>query len=317
MMELQMYHQYDEYGWYDRDYLQGKLAHALIAGHSYYVSFYTVADGIEYTVNNIGAFLDDGTIDTTAHPQWVQSTHHPQIVDTNIISDSTDWNIISGTFVATGNEQFKTIGQFSRNEDSRVHILRDTTTYSCTPCDFFSWYLVDDVSVIDCSNTPFAGNDTLILPGDSTFLGTNEIILPYKWYVAGGATPIDSGGGLWVHPTTTTRYVVTQDICGEGIKTDTVTVHVWPDTPISVAYIPDPENVLLSPNPAKTTLTIENAKGCNVEIFDALGRLALHKDALNKREQLDIASLESGVYLVVVENPVSGYRVVRRLEKRE
>ncbi len=315
MMQVQMYHRYNEYGTYDRDYLQGRFTHTLEAGRSYKVSFYAVGAGI-FVVSKIGAYFDDGTIDTTLHPQWGQYHCHPQIVDTNIITDTANWVEVSGVYTATGNEKFITIGQFAHNYETRSLTYLDTTHLTCTPCDFYSWYLVDDVSVIDCATMPFAGNDTLIHPGDSVFLGTYEALIPWYWYQLGSSTAIDSGGGLWVHPTATTRYVVTQDICGDGIKADTITVHVWPDTPTVVHTIIDPININVYPNPTSSEFTIDGARGCTVEIINAIGQTVLQKEGITKRETIDISMLEDGGYMVVAYNPVSGVRVVRRIVKR-
>ena len=148
-----------------------------------------------YATNHTDAYLDDGSIDTIGyncslpHPEIL-----PQIIDSFIISDTLNWVKVQGSFIATGNEKFITIGNFSDN----LHTEHMISTWAVGPS---SWYLIDDVSVIESDNIPFAGNDTAIHTGDSVFLGPHEIALPYTWYVQGNPTPIDSGGGIWVHPT--------------------------------------------------------------------------------------------------------------------
>ncbi len=312
MVQMIMYHNYD-FTPQDRDYMQTRFTQTMQAGHSYKVSFFTVAESFFATNNNIGAYIDNGIIDTTTHTGWPQWQCHPQIVDTSIISDTLNWTEISGIYTANGTENYITIGNFYKSSDTRVHFGLDTTG---SGGDIHSYYLIDDVSVIDCSTMPFAGNDTLIHPGDSVFLGTHEALVPWVWYQLGSSTAIDSGGGLWVHPTATTRFVVTQDICGDGIKADTITVHVWPDTPTFVHTIIDPININVYPNPANSDITIDGARGCTVEVINAIGQTVLQKEGISKRESIDISMLEDGGYMVVAYNPVSGVRVVRMVMKR-
>ncbi len=56
MMQLIMYHDQPDHSPYDRDYLQGHLAHTLEEGKTYSVTFYVVHEHWEsFAVNNLGA----------------------------------------------------------------------------------------------------------------------------------------------------------------------------------------------------------------------------------------------------------------------
>ena len=297
-----------------RDYLQGHLSQTLTIGHSYAVSFYTVLEDPVFGINHIGAYLDDGTIDTTHQFGIPQSQYMPQILDTAIITDTFNWTKVQGTFIANGTEKLITIGNFSDRFHTNTILIGDTT--GAGSFGWFAWYLIDDVSIIDCANLPKAGNDTLIHPGDSVFWGTNELLIPYTWYVLGNSTPIDSGGGFWAHPAVTTTYVVRQDnICGEGYKYDTVVVHVWPDTVVNSVPMEQLANVVIAPNPASAQLSITGASRCNIGVFDMVGREVIHLPMASNNQVLDISGLESGVYFVHVVDAVSGYSVVRKVVK--
>ena len=186
-----------------------------------------------------------------------------------------------------------------------------------------TWFLVDDVSVIDCGNVPQAGNDTAIHAGDSVFLGINELLIPYVWFVRGDTTAIDSGGGIWVHPTVTTTYVVKQEsLCGtESVMWDTVTVYVDTATTdtthhhINNVAVQQLTNLRIYPSPAAHELTIEHAKGCTAVIYDVVGGKVLSTHLTTDRATLDVSALKTGVYMVEVTDAATGFRVVRQVLK--
>ena len=317
MMQMQMFYDKSDTG-YARDYLQGHLSKTLIAGHTYRVNFYVVNEYMSFAINHIGAYFDDGTIDTTRHPDYVQSQYTPQIVENDLLSDTLNWTPISGTFVAEGTERLITIGQFTDLNHTNSSLLFDTSLCHGR-CNIYCHFLIDDVSVIDCDNVPYYVRDTFINLGDSAPLGPTERLLPYTWYQLGNPTPFDSGSGVIVRPTVTTTYILKQDLCGK-ILYDTTTVHVWPDT---VRHTDVPiwqfDNLTISPNPVVSVLNITGAAGCSVLVYNMLGELVLQKEIpdnyRSQHESVDMGGLLPGVYSVVVVDRVSGNRVVRMVRK--
>jgi len=216
-------------------YMQGRLYSTLTAGQSYCVTFYVFRDassGAGYAINHIGAYLDDGTVDSTTDCGKEQTEYAPQVVDTPVITDTLNWTKIQGSFIANGTERFITIGNFFDTAHTE-HILVAAAGY-------FAYYLVDDVSVIASNATAYAGPDQTITAGCYTNIGvdSNGDGMPCYWYVLGGTTAIDSGGTMLVHPLTTTTYVVSMDLCGT-VTTDTVTVNVTPCTGLPVVGFTD------------------------------------------------------------------------------
>jgi hypothetical protein len=68
------------------------------------------------------------------------------------------------------------------------------------------------------------------------------------------------------------------------------------------------ENVIIYPNPARDIFTIER-KGSEegaFKIYDFMGRLILKSRITNEREILDITDYIPGIYLIKLENEVSG-----------
>jgi hypothetical protein len=305
MAEVQMFFDESYVEGNKRDYLQGRLYKPLTAGTSYCVSFYVTLEQLStYAINHIGAYLDDGVIDTTTCPGCVQTQYVPQIFETTIINDTLNWYKVEGNFIAKGTERFITIGNFfdTAHTNYELSISHGMNNYS--------WYLVDDVSVVESDLPAYAGNDTAIGKGDTILIGRNEEALDCKWYV--GSSLIDSGAGIKVHPDSTTTYIVQQTVCGL-VKYDTVTVTVWP---VSVKEVNRLKRLMVYPNPSDGSCTLKGVMngGAVLQVYNALGQ-QVYRDAINgsgnfeKKLQLNVPS---GAYLLQLTNN-SGERMQQRL----
>ena len=295
---------------YKRDYLQGRLYQTLIAGKSYCLTFYVVYEELsDYAVSNIGAYLDNGSIDNTdsvgcASPQ---TTHIPQVENTTIISDTLNWTKIEGTFTATGTEKFITIGNFR----DKAHT--NYTAFSPWPGQGggVTWYLVDDVSVIASDAVAYAGHDTAIGFGDSVYIGLHDEAMPCTWTKLGSATIIHDGAGMWVKPTATTKYIVKQTLCGVSTY-DTVTITVWPQ---SVNNLTGSSFAKVYPNPANNLLHIYVLKpDLHYQLQNMLGITALQGELQQGESTLAIEELPSGIYLLELTD-AEGQKAVMRVVK--
>ena len=113
MTQVQMFYNEWSFATSKRDYLQGHFSSVLTPGQSYCVTFYVVQEDIStYAINKIGAYIDDGTIDTTHNTGLIQKQFTPQILETTVITDTSYWTKIQGSFIATGTEKYMTIGNF-------------------------------------------------------------------------------------------------------------------------------------------------------------------------------------------------------------
>jgi hypothetical protein len=309
MAQVQMF--YDEIYTpltYKRDYLQGRLKSTLLASHSYCVIFYVSLEQYSQFANGkIGAYLDNGIIDTTKMPGMPQTEYAPQILHDSIIYDTLNWIKIEGSFIASGNEHFITIGNFFNKANTNYVAYAPWGQNSD-----LSWYLVDDISVIESNTLANAGNDTAIHKGDSILIG--EIAVPYTWYkrTAAGLSLIDSvSGGIWVKPDTTTTYVVKLTLCGV-VTWDSIKVTV---VPVGINNIKANESNLLYPNPITNELNITNApSGTNIKVYDVVGRLVYNAVMHDKQETINTSAWERGTYFVELVLP-DGSREVRKVVK--
>jgi len=298
MMQMVLY--CSDLAWADtvieNDYLQGKLSSTLVSGQSYCVTFYTVLENLSsYEINNIGAYLDDGTIDTTSHCSEWQTQYTPQILETSIVSDTFNWTKIQGSFIANGTENFITIGNFfDTAHNEHIHLQYGV----------FGMYLIDDVSVIASNATAYGGPNVSIAKGDTAWIGvdSNGDGMPCYWYVLGNSTPIDSGGRIGVHPTDSTTYVVSMDLCG-NVTYDTVNVYVSTLGVASPGF--SKGQVTVFPNPASDEVAI-TASGVisNVSISNLIGQDVYHQNYNSEKVVINISDLPPGIYFVKVNDTI-------------
>jgi len=315
-------------GPYQRDYVQGHLYKPLAAGKSYCVTFYVALEQLSgYAINHIGAYLDDGSIDKgqdslgCAQPQ---TAYLPQIVEDSIIIDTLGWSFandssvydrtwvkIQGSFISNGTEKFITIGNFYDTAHTNTIALPLFNPWDGGGGPLV-WYLIDDVSLIESNNVPDAGNDTSMAKGDSVFLGPHEIALPYWWYKLGNPVPIDSGGGIWVKPDSTTTYVLEQNLCGV-LSYDTVVVSVLPT---NVGNVGNVRNVVVYPNPAGNVVNVEGVQNGEVRIFDVVGQEVGMYNIVSNKQALDISNLRAGGYFLQITANDGSMKNVKIVKER-
>jgi hypothetical protein len=212
-----------------RCYLRNRMKQNLKAGETYCVKFYiNVTNTSPWGIDGFGVYFGDNSIDTISQSNIPLSYITPQISNPsgNVITDTLNWIPITGTFVANGNEKFAVIGNFK--SDAAVNTASIGGPFYPS---LFSDICIDDVSCIPINLSAYAyiSSDAWILAGDSIYLGRGRdvgIDEACMWYkLPNTATVIDTAAGIWVKPSTTSTYIVKQEICS-GIKSDTVIIHI-------------------------------------------------------------------------------------------
>lgn len=124
-----------------REYIQTKLTTTLSAGQKYFVSvFVSMADSMMCSTDDFGIFLS-----SFAPPQGGYNAINvtPQISNPSgqFLNDNINWEKISGSFVAVGDEEYITIGNFKNDTNT-------DTLFAGLPCaNNMSYYFIDDVCV--------------------------------------------------------------------------------------------------------------------------------------------------------------------------
>ncbi len=274
---------------YHREYIQSKLIRSLMPGHIYCVSFYTnLTDGSNAYIKPLGAYFDDGSV--SAPSFFGLAIAIPQVYN-NIqqIDDTINWIKIEGSFVATGNEEYITLGNFFTDVACDIGFFG-------SPSFWYSLYNIDDVSVIDAGLPAFAGNDTVIYPGDSVFIGRQpEIGLNEDCIWRIGELNIDTVAGMWVKPDSTTTYILQQTICG-NVTYDTITVHVWYT---GIEDYANSKGITIFPNPASQTLTVSGkTEITQLIITDMLGNVVIQQQPHEHAATIDVGNLAKGIYFL-------------------
>ncbi|MCB9920243.1 MAG: hypothetical protein H6832_17710 [Planctomycetes bacterium] len=122
-----------------REYVQRQLSSPLSAGVTYDVSFWVSKSDSELASAEIGAYFSLSPI-SLANSSAFNLVPQIENPSTNIITDTVNWVQVSGSFVASGGEQYITIGNF--------RTPANTTTLFVGGTHNGASYYVDDVSVV-------------------------------------------------------------------------------------------------------------------------------------------------------------------------
>ncbi|MGQ0829105.1 MAG: T9SS type A sorting domain-containing protein [Bacteroidota bacterium] len=126
-----------------REYIEVQLDSTLKAGKKYCVLFYvSLANASKNAIDTLGAYLSTASIFVSTQGPL---PYIPQIKNKNgVISDTVNWVEVSGEYIASGGEQYITIGIF--NDDATMNkIPAGGTKYDD------AYYYIDDVTVIACN----------------------------------------------------------------------------------------------------------------------------------------------------------------------
>ncbi|MEI6817660.1 MAG: T9SS type A sorting domain-containing protein [Bacteroidota bacterium] len=131
-----------------REYIEVKLDSALVAGITYYVSFYvSLADSCSRTTDAVGAYISiDSILSNIYHPlPYIPQINNPV---GNFITDKINWTKISGTFLAQGGEQFITIGNFKNDTlTDTIFVSGGGRNHYDTSFDKSAYFYIDDVCI--------------------------------------------------------------------------------------------------------------------------------------------------------------------------
>lgn len=123
-----------------REYIQVQLQQPLTSGQKYWVTLYaSLGDTVDYAIQELGAYfsasqINDNSMDSTL-------MFNPQIeYSEGIIADENGWSKISGSFTASGTENYLLIGNFNRSQTTTSSQVSSTNTD-------YSYYYIDDVCV--------------------------------------------------------------------------------------------------------------------------------------------------------------------------
>ncbi|MGZ3863812.1 MAG: T9SS type A sorting domain-containing protein [Bacteroidia bacterium] len=297
-----------------REYIQTQLNSTLQAGHKYLGSMYVnTCDAYNYSIGTLGIYL---TATAVQGPSTVgfMNVPNPQIKNPILLSDTVNWMLVQDTIIATGTEQYLTIGNFcydSLSDTVRVYHMGFGHNND------YAYYYIDGVSIYDvtsgaCNNYWDAGFDKYIFKGDSIRLGAiNTDNSTFNWVNSlGGNTFLSSNTNArpWASPTVTTTYCVNKKCPNNNIFIDTVTVVVTDTNSVGINQISrDKSTIIIYPNPTSDKI-YTSIKNGEISLFDVLGNEVL----TTKEKEMDVSEFEAGAYFVKVrtKNGISTQKVI-------
>lgn len=288
-----------------RDYAQGHLHQPLVAGKSYCISFWLVlAETSGYAHNSIGAYLDNGDINKRSPAGDMITDVVPQYATSTIVKDTQNWVKVEGSFVATGKETHITLGNFAKQTDvdtAKEYYFRTLAQYS--------YYLIDDVSVVPLDLKAEAGADRWVEQSKTVAIGrvgdTTAEALDCKWYHKGKL--VDSGAIIQVAAHTVKyavdTYVVVQTVCGMQSR-DTVLVRT---VGLDISEMNFENAYSIYPNPSNGNILIScfviPKESITAKVYDLLGRIVDQQTLnFNNKEATLKLNIPSGSYILELKD---------------
>ena len=227
-----------------REYLQVKMLSSLDAGKCYKAEMWlALRNGSGYTNSDVGMYFSQTAPQV---PNILVINAQPQLYSSpSEMSNDTSWTKIVGTFVASGGEEYLTIGVFVPDLSMTINNL--------STGGIGSYYFVDDVSLtaVPDSFTNFEiGQDTTICSTENITISVGSSYNSYRWVELNNQTnTLSTGPSVVVSPTASTSYILFAEdasSCPHVISVDTITISVALPPPTSVqTTICDGESILL------------------------------------------------------------------------
>ncbi len=176
-----------------RSYFQTKLYEPLIAGMTYHVSLYVTAykdssnlsSSNAGTINNLGLYLSNTPVSNFNSQGRLNVQPQLEFVNWNVIADTFVYMKLASTYIASGGEEYLTIGNFDYYDHQNFIFLKPTA--GSTFITHF-YIFVDDIAIVRDTVQPLIslttlnlGPDTTICPGQALTIGGEAYFFSYQW----------------------------------------------------------------------------------------------------------------------------------------
>jgi len=169
--------------------------------------------------------------------------------------------------------------------DDYIHVFVQTDDHGeeCT------WTIEDSTGTIVESGGPYGNNENI-----NVYLSLSMDCYTFTIFDSAG-----NGGGTVVVVDQSTPLYYSEGDYGAEDSQEFSTPNTQDVDEIAFAQSS------IFPNPANTTLNVENAIGLNVSIIDILGRELFIKGNISESEQIDVSNLSEGTYLIKLSDGIN------------
>lgn len=301
-----------------REYLEIKLIQPLEVNGKYCVEFYcSLADSAStMATNKIGIYFStDSILDSSGYQNL---TVNPQIENVIFLDDTSKWYLTGGIYLASGNEQFITIGNFRNNNNTDTIRVKEYPDWLKQ-----SYYYIDDVSVTLCTDTckpPVAkfNYNTYALSASFNNL-TDTTATNWQWYFGDGKTDT-SQNPVHIYDSAGTYTVIfvacNQTGCCNEMCCDTMVGQV--SVSVGVDELQNEvKRLLVYPNPASGKVTITfNYSASNdntLVVTDITGRKVKEYFFIKNNFIIQNGELENGFYILSLYNNIGDFIAFEKL----
>lgn len=160
------------------EYITGKLETPLVKGETYCLSFNILLHrSSRWAATDIGVLLhhDEFLIADVGEPQTLEASLY---ANDGYVVTQTKWQEFNGYFVASGGEQYISLGKFGEGESFELKELGLKPYFKLDGFQGKAYYQLDDFSVVaqsenldcGCAEAPVSRTDTLITNGLQPYL---------------------------------------------------------------------------------------------------------------------------------------------------
>jgi gliding motility-associated-like protein len=210
-----------------REYIGNGLKKTLDSNKTYCITFYlSLSDSSRIATADIGFYLSQDSVKLNT---IYNATYTPVYETSTIIADTTNWTQVQTLYVASGNENFITIGCFKNDASLTMQQIKPMHTLWWRN---YSYYYIDDVSIIEVNPANASVNDTLFKCSlDSIMLGTDSTeFATYSWFPSSGLSCTNCPNPI-AKPTATTKYYLTKQQCSATTMDSVIVSILTPSTP--------------------------------------------------------------------------------------
>lgn len=272
-----------------REYISVQLTNPLIADTNYYLEMYiSLADASVYNTNSVGVYFSKTIINNEA--SHAPLTFIPQITAEGYHFNTDDWVKVTGTYKATGEENYIIIGNFNTDENTSIIDLENGSS------EFKSYLLIDDVSLFQCP----------------TISVLTEVVNETN-NLANGSITITASGGAGNYKYSLDNINFQTNNVFTGLTSGNYTVYVkdenaCPSTTnvnlngtLSIKNNSITNIVSVFPNPFQKEIHIKskliNTKQVRIKMYDILGKQVFQTDVNNYQNEIIISpEINKGIY---------------------
>ena len=237
-----------------REYAEIGLKQTLQKNKNYCVNFYvSLAEYSKYAIANIGAYFTKDSLKNfypIVPPLNLFLNPHIESFSLTPIFDTINWIKIQGSYLANGDENFITIGNFRNNVNTNVQQIKPLN-----PAEAYniSYYYLDNISVVEIKPAKAASHDTILVCPNTTFtLGTDSAWdATYSWQPPIGLSCTNCPNPV-ITATNNIKYYLSKEQCS-SITKDSVVIKIYND---AVSIFPINNHTICAGN--TTTLSTDS-----------------------------------------------------------